>query len=196
MELIIEHLLHKSRDPESVPRYMRGMITVTHACPAPWDLMDIPVHSAANGTHCSKTAEWVAYWLTDVARFLPEVLQAGVPLSSFVFPPSTTPHLLVFDIIAHKFAVVVRGSECILLQSDVGVDGSGYSLTSWIASAGKVPGCNSSLGLRFGRDRLDMMLATLQQAGWAKRQELECLFGKPYTPFNPSIAKVAVIALL
>lgn len=170
--------------PDSLPRHLHGEITVTISTTI-WDLK--PRFYAGYDTHCSKTAQRVAYWLTGTDQYLPDILRRGSSLDSWVFDDESCSHqmqLLVFDIIEHKFVLVVGvgATEFVLLHSNL--NHPKFSLSDCI----KTP-------VVMTRDQFSNMLHVLQQRDWCSRKELYSIFGCDLSPYNPKNAMVTQLSV-
>ena len=172
--------------PNSLPRHLHGEITINISTNV-WDLK--PRLYAGYDTHCSKTAQRIAYWLTGTDHYLPDILRRGSPLDCWVFDDescSRQMQLLVFDIIEHKFVVVVGvgANEFMLLHSNL--NHPKFSLSEWIS--GEFCSCNTPVNM--SRDQFSNMIHVLQRRDWPSRKELFNIFGCEFPPYNPKNATV------
>lgn len=118
---LLTHL--SSCDSSSLPAHLRGMLdTPMYTC---WSRLIYGDFMSAgiNDMYCSKTIQWIVFWLVGLDMSLHQMFAHGVTLTSFAFDYSScdhAPQLLLFDIDHHKFAILcgVHALEFALLQSN------------------------------------------------------------------------------
>lgn len=157
---------------EIVPRTLcthRSILTLEHTC-----------SSGINDFYCSKTIQWIVFWLTGKNLSITEIFDKALSLESWEFDTMSCaagPQLLVFDIGSHKFSILCGkgGGEFALLQSN-NYPGPSFTLAEWMENA----------NILLNRQEFFTFLSILKTP-WAS---VTSVFKFELQPFHPNLGKV------
>lgn len=145
MKQYLEFVLDKAKDPNSIPRVIKGRVmehvdcNITyHAVQA--DGMDVWLRAGNDPHSCTATAAALAHWLSPPEGGIPRTLSAFDPqmcplmrplmhASEALHASGGKPTLLVFHTAPHKFAVLCCGGRAALLHSNQDDTGGGRKFT-------------------------------------------------------------------